>query len=59
MKSDNKSAPLLRSKQSATDSAFNVDFGAGQIRFVPHIVGIYFVLTAYYCGRAAASFAVR
>lgn len=43
MKYVNKSPSSTRVSSAAADSAFFVDFGAGQIRFVPYIVGIYFV----------------
>lgn len=39
----NKSPSSTRVSSPSADSAFFVDFGAGQIRFVPYIVGIYFV----------------
>lgn len=43
MKYVNKSCSPSRVSSPAADSAFFVDFGASQIRFVPYIAGIYFV----------------
>lgn len=43
MKYANKSPFSTRVSSPSADSAFFVDFGASQIRFVPYIVGIYFV----------------
>ncbi len=43
MKYVNKSPFSTRVSSPAAHSAFFVDFGAGQKRFVPYIVGIYFV----------------